>query len=70
MKHTSLYLEECLLAEAGATLGTTGPTATVRAALEDVVRRRKLRELAAWDLDGLTPERLTDLRQIRTLDGE
>lgn len=70
MKHTSLYLEERLLAEAGATLGTTGPTATVRAALEDVVRRRKLRELAAWDLDGLTPERLADLRQTRTLDGE
>ncbi len=70
MKHTSLYLEEGLLAEAGATLGTSGPTATVRAALEDVVRRRKLRELAAWDLEGLTPERLSELRQLHLVDAE
>ncbi len=70
MKHTSLYLEEGLLAEAGATLGTSGRTATVRAALEDVVRRRKLRELAAWDLEGLTPERLSELRQLRPVDAE
>jgi Arc/MetJ family transcription regulator len=65
VKHTSLYIEERLLAEAERTLGTSGPTATVRAALEDVVRRRKLRALAAWDLTDLTPERLGELRAAR-----
>jgi Arc/MetJ family transcription regulator len=65
LKHTSLYLDEELLAEAEQTLGTKGATATVRAALVDVVRRRKLRELADWDLADLTPERLAELRAPR-----
>jgi Arc/MetJ family transcription regulator len=62
MKHTSLYLDESLLAEAEKTLGTEGPTATVRAALAAVVRREKLRRLAEWDLGDLTPELLDELR--------
>lgn len=66
MKHTSLYLDETLLAEAERTLGTEGPTATVRAALADVVRREKLRQLAQWDLGDLTPERLGELRAPRS----
>ena len=65
VKHTSLYLDESLLAEAEKTLGTEGPTATVRAALSAVVRRAKLRSLAAWDLEDLTPERLGELRNQR-----
>jgi hypothetical protein len=65
VKHTSLYLDEDLLAEAEKTLGTEGPTATVRAALADVVRREKLRQLAQWDLGDLTPERLAGLRAPR-----
>jgi Arc/MetJ family transcription regulator len=66
VKHTSLYLDEDLLAEAEETLGTEGPTATVRAALADVVRREKLRQLAQWDLGDLTPERLAELRAPRS----
>jgi Arc/MetJ family transcription regulator len=65
VKHTSLYLDESLLAEAEQTLGTEGTTATVRAALEDVVRREKLRKLAQWNLEDLTPERLAELRAPR-----
>ena len=65
MKHTSLYLDEALLSAAERTLGTEGPTATVRAALAEVVRREKLRELAEWDLADLTPERLAELRASR-----
>jgi Arc/MetJ family transcription regulator len=65
MKHTSLYLDEDLLAEAGRMLGTDGPTATVRAALAEVVRGAKLRSLATWDLGGLTPEHLDELRAPR-----
>ena len=48
MKHTSLYLDEALLAEAATVLGTNGPTSTVRAALAEVVRRRRLESIAAW----------------------
>jgi Arc/MetJ family transcription regulator len=66
MKHTSLYLDEELLAEAEKTLGTEGPTATVRAALDEVVRRAKLRRLAEWDLTNLTPELLDEFRAQRT----
>jgi Arc/MetJ family transcription regulator len=65
VKHTSLYLDEALLAEAAQILGTDGPTATVRAALNEAVRRKKLRELATWDLTDLTPERLAELRAPR-----
>ena len=64
MKHTSLYLEVGLLAEAGEILGTTGPTGTVRAALEDVVRRARLRSLTEWEVE-LQPEELERLRRPR-----
>jgi Arc/MetJ family transcription regulator len=61
-KHTSLYLDEELLAEAEAALGTAGPTGTVRAALADVVRRARLKELAAWDVE-LTDTALDEMRR-------
>lgn len=51
MKHTSLYLDEALLAEAAEALGTNGPTSTVRAALEEAVRRRRLESIAQWSTD-------------------
>jgi hypothetical protein len=62
MKHTSLYVDEDLLRDAEGVLGTSGPTGTVRAALEDVVRRARLKSLAAWDV-GVTPEELDELRR-------
>jgi len=61
-KHTSLYLEEELLRDAGEILGTSGPTGTVKAALEDVVRRARLKSLASWEI-GLTPADLEELRR-------
>lgn len=63
-KHTSLYLDGRLLQEAQAVLGTSGPTGTVRAALEDVVRRARLKSLASWDVE-LSPDELEDLRASR-----
>lgn len=63
-KHTSLYLEEELLREAEAVLGTRGPTGTVKAALEDVVRRARLKNLTSWELE-LTPADLEELRRPR-----
>ena len=67
MKHTSLYVDEALLAEAAQLLGTNGPTPTVRAALEEVVRRRRLESLATWEPE-LDPETLVALRAPRSLD--
>jgi hypothetical protein len=61
-KHTSLYLEEELLRDAGEILGTSGPTGTVKAALEDVVRRARLKSLTSWEI-GLTPADLEELRR-------
>ena len=63
-KHTSLYLDEDLLREAEGVLGTAGPTGTVRAALEDVVRRARLKSLTAWEVE-LTPEDLDAQRGRR-----
>ena len=64
-KHTSLYLDEALLREAEEVLGTVGPTGTVRAALEDVVRRARLRNLTTWEVE-LTPADLDTLRDPRS----
>jgi hypothetical protein len=64
-KHTSLYLDEELLREAESVLGTRGPTGTVKAALEDVVRRARLKNLTTWEVE-LTPDGLEDLRRPRS----
>ena len=60
-KHTSLYLDEDLLREAEEILGTAGPTGTVRAALENVVHRARLKSLTTWEVE-LTPAGLDELR--------
>ncbi len=60
-KHTSLYIDETLLADAERLLGTSGPTATVNAALKeaaDLVRRRSV----LGTRFNITPE---ELRQMR-----
>ena len=46
VKRTSLNLELDLVREARAVLGTTGTTDTIHRALEDVVRRERLKALA------------------------
>lgn len=63
-KHTSLYVDEELLTEAQTILGTTGPTGTIRAALEEVVRQARLKNLSEWDVE-LTQEDLDLLRGPR-----
>jgi len=49
IKRTSLNLDLDLVAEARSVLGSNGTTETVHRALEDVVRREKLRRLAERD---------------------
>jgi Arc/MetJ family transcription regulator len=66
MKRTSLNLQLELVAEARQVLGTKGITDTIHRALEEVVRRGRLRALAGERFDDLTPESLDQLRATRT----
>jgi Arc/MetJ family transcription regulator len=52
VKRTSLNLNHDLVAQAREILGSNGTTDTVHRALEDVVRREKLKALAEWDFSG------------------
>ena len=66
MKRTSLNLQLELVAEARQVLGTKGITDTIHRALEEVVRRGRLRALAGERFDDLTPGALDQLRATRT----
>ncbi len=66
IKRTSLNLDLDLIADARDILGTNGTTDTVHRALEDVVRRQHLRELAKMRFEDLTPDALVELRRTRT----
>jgi Arc/MetJ family transcription regulator len=57
VKRTSLNLELDLVAEARAILNTKGTTDTIHRALEDVVRREKLRFLAQHKFELTDEER-------------
>lgn len=59
-------LDGDLLREAEQVLGTSGTTATLTAALAEVVRERRLRALLDHDLSDLSPEALDRLRRQRT----
>lgn len=65
IKRTSLNLDLELVAQARKLLGTNGTTDTVRRALEEVVRRERLRRLGEWTFEDLTPEVLAELRRWR-----
>jgi Arc/MetJ family transcription regulator len=56
VKRTSLNLDLDLVAEARKALGSNGTTDTIHRALEEVVRRERLRRLAARDFSHLTDE--------------
>ena len=66
VKRTSLNLDVDLVAQAREVLGSNGTTDTIHRALEDVVRRERLRRLAAEPFDDLTPEALAELRKPRS----
>jgi hypothetical protein len=66
VKRTSLNLRLDLVSEARAVLGTRTTTETIHRALEETVRRERLRQLADERFDDLTPEALAELRRTRT----
>lgn len=66
IKRTSLNLELDLVAEARKVLETNGTTDTIHRALEEVVRRERLRRLSEERFDDLTDEAVQQLRTWRS----
>ena len=66
VKRTSLNLELDLVAQARDVLDTRGTTDTIHRALEEVVRRERLRVLALEPFEDLTLESLEQLRATRS----
>ena len=66
VKRTSLNLELDLVAQARDVLDTRGTTDTIHRALEEVVRRERLRVLALEPVEDLTLESLEQLRAPRS----
>lgn len=64
-KHTTLDLDQDLLRDASAALGTRRTTDTVHAALAEVVARRRRATLARLDFPDLTPDALAQMRAPR-----
>jgi Arc/MetJ family transcription regulator len=64
-KRTSLIVDTALMEEAAAMLGTKGPTATVRAALERAVRQERLDRLAQLELPEDFMDQLKRMREPR-----
>ena len=56
VKRTSLNLDLDLVGQAREVLGSNGTTDTIHRALEEVVRREKLRRLAARDFSAYDEE--------------
>ena len=67
-KRTNINLDMALVARASEVLGTAGTTATVHAALDEVVRRELRRQLVEADFPDLTPEALAQMRRPRFTD--
>jgi Arc/MetJ family transcription regulator len=69
VKRTSLNLELDLVADARAVLGTSGTTDTVHRALEEVVRRERVRRLADRVFE-LTPEEEAELERWGSVESD
>ncbi len=67
-RRTTVIVDDAQLEQAREILGTNSTTATIRCALIDVVNRHKRRQLAAWDLGGMSLEDLETLRRGRAGD--
>ncbi|MFM7693363.1 MAG: type II toxin-antitoxin system VapB family antitoxin [Actinomycetota bacterium] len=61
-KHTSLYIDAELLADAERLLGTSGPTETVNTALREAADLMRRRRFLASPMIDLTEEELQQMR--------
>lgn len=68
VKRTTINLDRDLVDEASEALGTSRLVETVHAAMADVVRRQKLRQLAEQDFPDLSLEKVKELRRPRSFD--
>lgn len=68
VKRTTINLDRDLVDEASEALGTPRLVETVHAAMADVVRRQKLRQLAEQDFPDLSLEKIKELRRPRSFD--
>lgn len=68
VKRTTINLDRDLVDEASEALGTSRLVETVHAAMADVVRRQKLRQLAEQDFPDLSLEKIKELRRPRSFD--
>jgi Arc/MetJ family transcription regulator len=67
VKRTTMNLDAELVKEAREVLHTKNTTDTVHGALREVVRRERLKRLAARDW-GITPEELKEMRRPRVFE--
>jgi Arc/MetJ family transcription regulator len=65
-RRTSLFIDEEKVRQAQEILGTHTTTETVDAALRDVIRRKRMKSLASWDLHGMTLDDLERSRRRRS----
>jgi len=56
MARTVIDVDDVMLAEAAEIFGTTTKVATVNAALEDAIKRRKRQSFLDWIADGGLPD--------------
>lgn len=63
VRRTTINLDAELVTQAREVLKTRNTTDTVHGALRDVIRRERLRRLAARKWEWLTPERLRAMRR-------
>jgi Arc/MetJ family transcription regulator len=64
-KRTNMNVDMELVEKVAAILGTKTTTATVHAALDEVIKLQLRRELADHDFPDLTPEALEEMRRGR-----
>ena len=64
-RHTTLDLDQELVRDAAAALGTSRTTDTVHAALREVVARRRRAMLARFEFPDLSPDSLAEMRTPR-----
>lgn len=67
-RHTTINLDDELVADAAKTLGTRGTTETVHAALREVVARQQRRMLAELELPDLSLAAISAMRAPRNFE--
>ncbi len=68
VERTTINLDRDLVDDASDVLGTSRMTDTIHAAMEDVIRRRRLELVTELEFPDLTLESIKDMRRPRSFD--